>query len=274
MVSFKKPLFIQNITPRLIFTFVISLIVVWVLARPLKAIGEEIYFLLGSLTNNVLHNISSTKSIAGELITSKELVKKQAKLILLFEIKIKHLESQVKEIENLRNLLNLKKRLKYKTIPTTVIGRSADNWHKQIILDKGGIHNVMTGDSVISPQGVIGQVVEANTYYSIVQLISDPGYQLGCKVAKKNILGILSGKTNSISLLEFIPIDTNIAVGDLVVTSGISTKSLSPTYPPGHPVGKVIRISKKKKKASDLYIEVQLSENLNSLNNVLVFSPD
>ena len=49
---------------------------------------------------------------------------------------------------------------------------------------------------------------------------------------------------------------------------------LSPSYPPGHPVGRISKISKKKSKASDLYIEVKLSENLNSISDVLVFSPE
>ncbi|MBI3591845.1 MAG: rod shape-determining protein MreC [Candidatus Melainabacteria bacterium] len=273
-MSFKKPLFIQNINPKAVFTIVIWLIVAWVLSRPLHGIGQHIYELLGTLTSSTFQNISKTKSNAEDLLKSKVLVSKQAKTISLLKIKMNYLENQIKETENLKGLLNLKRSLSYKTVCTNVIGRSADNWHKQIILDKGKEYNIMLGDSVLSAKGIIGQVVDVDKNISIVQLISDPSYKLGCKIAKKNILGILTGKTNSISIIQFIPVGSNVKTGDLVITSGIATGGLQPTYPTNHPIGKVSKVSKKKSKTSDLYIEVKLSEDLNSLSDVLVFSPN
>ncbi len=271
---FKKPLFTQNIKPKTIFTIFLWLIVAWVLSKPLQEIGKNIYGSVGLLTNNTFELITHGKSITEELITSKKLAKEQSKTISLLKIKINYLENQNKSISNFKELLNLKKNIRYKTISASVIGRSPDNWHKQIIIDKGKDLKIKPGDSVISKKGVIGQIIEANGNTSIIQLISDPSYRLGCKIKKRNILGILSGKTNSIGLLEFIPIGSKVKVGDIIETSGIASGGLSPSYPPGHPIGKINKISKKKSKASDLYIEVKLSENLNSLSDVLVFSTD
>ena len=270
---FKKPLFIQSINPRTAFAIILWVMLAWVLSRPLKGIGENIYKILGAATNNTFQNISQTKSTAEELLKSKFLVQEQSKTISLLKIKINYLENQIKESDNLRNLLSLKKVLHYKTIAASVIGRSADNWHKQIILDKGQDSGIMIGDSILSTKGVIGQVVDITKDFSTVQLISDPSYRLGCKIANKDILGILAGKTNSVGLVYFIPIGSNVKVGDLVVTSGITTGNLSLTYPANHPIGRVSKVSKEKSKASDLYIEVKLTEDLNSLSNVLVFSP-
>ena len=269
---FKKPLFVQNIKPKTIFTIFLWLMVAWVLSKPLQEIGKSIYGSIGLLTNNTFDFITHGKSITEELITSKKLVNEQEKIISLLKIKINYLESQNKNTNNLKELLNLKRNIRYETISASVIGRSPDNWHKQIIIDKGKDLKIKTGDSVISAKGVIGQVIETDKNTSVVQLISDPSYKLGCKIKKRNILGILSGKTNSTGLLEFIPIDSNLKVGDLIETSGIASGGLSPSYPPGHPVGRINKISKRKSKASDLYIEVKLSENLNSISDVLVFS--
>ena len=248
--------------------------IAWVLSKPLKEIGKNIYGSVGLLTNNTFELITHGKSITEELITSKKLVNEQEKIISLLKTKINYLENQNKNANKLKELLNLKKNIRYKTISASVIGRSPDNWHKQIILDKGETTKIMPGDSVITSKGIVGQVVEADKSTSVVQLISDPSYKLGCKIKRRNILGILSGKTNSTGLLEFIPIGSKVKIGDLVETSGIASSGLSPTYPPGHPVGRISKISKKKSKASDLYIEVKLSENLNSLSEVLVFSVD
>lgn len=269
----KKPLFIQNINPRAVFITVTFLITLWVLARPLQAIGENIYYFFGTVTNNAFQNIIQSKFTLEDLIKSKSLLEKQTKTISLLKIKINYLEDQIKETENLKELLNLKQNLSYETTCAMVIGRSTDNWHKQIILDRGKNFKIMIGDSVLTKKGIVGQVFEVDKNTSVVQLISDPSYKIGCKVKNKNILGILTGKTNSHGLLEFIPVGKNIMLGDLVITSGIVSEGFLQTYPPGQIIGKISKISKKNKKASDLYIEVKLSQDLSSLSNVLVFSP-
>ena len=73
-----------------------------------------------------------------------------------------------------------------------IIGRSADNWHKQVIIDKGLNENIMIGDSVLSNRGIVGQIVEANKQTSTIQLISDPSFKLGCKIVDKDLIGIVS----------------------------------------------------------------------------------
>lgn len=268
----KKPLLFQSLNLNTVFTIFIWLLVAWVLARPIKGVLDYTYTLLGSTTSSTFESILQSKSHFNKLIQSKQKAEEQSKIISLLEIKLKYLEELVKETENLKNILNLKQNIRYKTIPSKVIGRSADNWHKQLLLNKGKNSQIKIGDPVLTSKGIVGQVIDVTKTTAIVQLISDPSYKVGCKIKNKNILGIISGKTNIIAILEFIPIGTNIMAGDLVITSGISSGDLLPTYPSGHPIGKVIKVSKKRYKASDLYIEVKLSEDLTTLSNVLVFS--
>ncbi len=267
----KKLPIIQSINPKTVFTVFIWLMVAWVLSKPLQEIGKNIYGSAGLFVNNTFNLVTQGKSLTEELITSKKLVNDQKKIISLLEIRINHLENENKNTVKLKELLNLKNNIRYKTIPALVIGRSPDNWHKQLILNKGSDF-VKPGDSVISEKGIVGQVIEVDRSISLVQLISDPAYKLGCRIKNKNILGILSGKTNNTGLLEFIPIGSRVKRGDIIETSGIASRGLNPSYPPGHPVGRISKISRKRSKASDLYIEVKLSEDLNSLSDVLVFS--
>ena len=265
---------LQNmISSKAVFNFVILLVLFWILARPLKGIGESIYFSAGSLANNSFQTIIKSKSGVNELLKAKQLLFEQDKTIIKLNLEINKLEDETNENKRLKSVLELKRRFNNHTIPAEVIGRTADNWHKQLILNKGKEENLMIGDSVISEKGVVGQIVEVNKNSAIVQLISDPSFKIGCKIADKNFYGILSGKTNSISLLEFLPVGTKVKRGDKVITSGISASGLSPTYPPGYPIGRINKVSKVRNKASDLYIEVKLSEDLTSLSKVLVFSP-
>ncbi len=273
-MSIKKPIFSQTITPQKLLTLIVWLIVAWIFSRPLIGIGQNIYKSLGSFTSHTVQGIYESKSSAEDLLKAKTLVQKQENKISLLEIKLNYLKNQIDELDKLKKLLGLKKNLSYRATSATVIGRTPDSWHKQIIIDKGIKNRIMLGDAIVSDKGVIGQIVDIDKSNSIVQLISDPSYKLGCKIKKKNIIGILSGKTNSVGILEFIPIGTDVQVGDVVITSGIGSQSLPATYPPGHPIGKISKLSKKNNKASDLYIEVKLFEDLNSLSDVLVFSPN
>ncbi len=270
----RKSSYNSYIDPKLFLQIIVFIIIFWILARPLKGIGENIYLYLGSITNNAYTGITKSKSQAEKLIRSERLAKKQTKFISSLKIKNQLLLEQNNEVKELRDVLKLKQHISYKSFSASVIGRSVDNWHKQLIIDKGLDEGIKLGDSVLTSRGIVGQIVEIGKKTSIVELISDPSYRLGCKLQNENIYGILSGKTSSIGVLEFIPIGTNVKVGDLLVTSGISSEELKPTYPAGHPIGKVIYISKKKSKSSDLYIEVLLSEKLNTLSEVLIFSPN
>lgn len=273
MLFLKKGLLSQYIRTKTFFILLMCVIVGWIFSRALQRCVLCTYEYMGAVTSNLFNGVLDTKSITSDLLNAKKLVEEQSRQVILLNMKIDSLEDQIKKIDKLEGFLNLKRTINYETIGATVIGRSAENWHKQIILNKGRNDKIVVGDSVISNNGVIGQVVEANKKSSIVQLISDPGYKLGCKVAKKNVIGILSGYTSSIGHIEFIPVGSDINVGDLVVTSGITSSDLLPIYPAGHPIGRICKVSKNKSKASDLYIEVKLFENLALISEVLVFSP-
>lgn len=272
-MQLKRPLFLQRIKPQTFFTILIFLIIFWIILRPLQEIGKNLYLILGSTATKISDLTSQSRYSLEELLRSRNLLRKQSNTLSFLKIKLRYLENEIKEVENLKNILKLQRKIAYKTHGANVIGRTPDNWHKQIIINKGSTVGVMIGDSVLSINGIIGQVVEANKNTSIIQLVSDPTYKVGCKIGKKNILGILAGKTNSISIVHFVPVGSRVKIGDLVTTSGISSGGLLQTYPPHHPIGKVSKVSKKKSKGSDLYIEVMLFEDLSSLNTVLVFSP-
>lgn len=251
----------------------LALIFLWILARPLRGIGEGIYFWSGRFLNSFVQSFSEAKSNINNILVANNTAIKQKRKISNLIVRNIYLENKYSEIVELSKLLELKSIFNYRTIASKVIGRTADNWHKQIILDKGLSDGIKQGNAVLTDRGLVGQVIELDKNSSIVELVSDPGFKVGCKILNKNILGITTGLNNKIAIVKYIPIDAEIAIGDLVVTSGISVKNSHPTYPQGYPIGRISKVSKNNQHGSDLYLEVRLFENLNSLNNVLVFSP-
>lgn len=267
---FSKRLLFQYVSPKVIFTILVWLIIAWILSRPLIKIGESIYNVFGTSTYKVFKLISNTKSSLSELFKSKFIIKKQAEEITKLTVKLNQIENQVNESKELKHLIELNRSLGFKSSIAKVIGRTADNWHKQIIINSGINHGINIGDSVLSTKGIIGQVVDVNSSTSIVQLVSDSSYKVGCKVRRNNTLGILTGKTNSLAQVKFIPIGSDVKVRDLIVTSGIASEGLKRIYPTNHPIGYITKVSNNNN--VDLYIEVKLSEDSRSLDNVLIFS--
>lgn len=264
--------YFSSLNPKLIFNLILFVIVLWILAKPLHTIGFGIYTAFGTFINNSFLTLQDAKSNLEEIFSTKKLISEKNKEIRDLRFKLTNLEALGLENERLKKLLKISQEFSYKVVPANVVGRGPDNWHKQIILNKGTSAGIKVGDGIISEKGIVGQVVEVNKNNSTCQLISDPSFKIGCKIAGKEIIGILTGKSNSVGLLEFIPVGTKIKIRDKVVTSGISASGLSLTYPSGYPIGKVTKISKKTKNASDLYIEVKLFEDLTTLKEVLVYS--
>lgn len=257
-----------------IINILLLMIVLWMLARPVAFIGQNIFYILGSITNNIYQIFPSTKVSIDQLVLSKKIINAQSKKIVALELKNNRMTELLNDVKELKILKAIEDNINYKTITAKVIGRSADNWHKQIILNVGKNANVKVGNTVLSRKGVIGQVVEVGSNFSVVHLISDPTYKLGCNIRNKNIIGILSGKTNSRGRLHYVPVGSDVMLGDIVETSGISATNTFPNYPKHYPVGRICKIKKGKRKSSDLNIEVRLFENLQYLSDVIVFSPN
>ena len=104
--------------------------------------------------------------------------------------------------------------------------------------------------------------------YSTVLLVTDPIQHIPVKNVRNGISGITKGlATNERGMIvEFIPVDSDVKLGDIFVTSSIGT-----TYPPGYLVGEVYRIDKPPNEAF-LTITLKPMQNMNKLEFILIVS--
>ena len=123
-------------------------------------------------------------------------------------------------------------------IDASVVGKSAGNYITTLTLNKGTLHGVKKGDPVITADGLVGYVSEAGLNYSTVSTVVNGEIYVGIIAPRSGALGTLSGNLNyaadGICGLTMEDGDADIAVGDLVVTSGIGS-----VYPYGIKVGRV-----------------------------------
>lgn len=151
------------------------------------------------------------------------------------------LDSQ--ENEKLRQLLGLReKRSDLHFESAFVTGHSVTNWESVITINRGSVHEVEAGDCVIDETGVlVGVVAEVGTTWSRVRTVIDPNTELGARVVRTETIAIAEGDFALMGegalKLSYLPENTQLITGDLVMTSG-----LNGTYPSGLIIGAITQM--------------------------------
>ena len=222
---------------------------------------------VSSVLTKGAYQVESTRNLAEELFKSSERIRQLERELAKAQLELTTMRREARDTNNLRKLLGLKERMTRKTIAAEVIARNPDNWFKQVVLDKGEMDGVEKGSAVITTEGVVGQVVSTSEHGSVVRLITDPDQKLGVVIKRIGLPGIITGNGQNLAVMDFVPIGTNVDVGDDIVCFGKGG-----TFPENHPVGSVVAVRRDTNGAS-MQIDVKLSENCYDLNQVLVLPP-
>ena len=154
----------------------------------------------------------------------------------------KLLELEVLQIENsrLRKLLDVTQQADYPMQVAEIVYVERDIFKRKVFLDKGTQKNVEAGQVVIDETGVIGQVTRVFPWLSEVTLITDKDHAVPIQILRTGLRAVVFGSGNISNLaLRYMPISSDIEVGDELITSGIDG-----IYPPGLPVARVIQIER------------------------------
>ncbi len=211
--------------------------------------------------------ILSTRNTVQKLLASAQRIKDLEAKLAERELEVIKLEQQAKDTNKLRQLLNLKTHADRRVIAAEVVSRNPDNWFEQIIIDRGKLDHITMGSAVITGIGVVGRVTSVSDHASVIRLLTDPDQKLGVLIPRIGITGILSGHHQNPPVIDYVPINANVEIGDKVVCLGKGG-----TFPENHPVGTVIGV-RRDNNATSTQIEVKLAENCYDLSEVLVLPP-
>ncbi|WP_321372317.1 rod shape-determining protein MreC [uncultured Desulfuromusa sp.] len=155
------------------------------------------------------------------------------------------LRSQLQQVEEislqnkrLRKLLAFVDELDRSALPAQVIGEDGSNWARTIIIDKGTRAGLHTGFPVVASSGVVGRVIKTAPDSSRVLLVSDASSAIAALIQRTRTRGVVRGQGEKLSI-EYALRDTDIQVGDLLVTSGMGG-----VFPKGLPLGLVESVTK------------------------------
>lgn len=190
------------------------------------------FYFLANGPRKVLDSVSETLATRQQLelenrALRQELLLKNSDILLLGQFK--------QENARLRELLGSPLRQDEHKMVTQVISTGSDPYSDQVVIDKGSDNGVYEGQPVISDKGVVGQVVAVAKVTSRVLLICDASHALPIQVLRNDIRVIAAGNGCADDLqLEHLPNNTDIRVGDVLVTSGLGGR-----FPEGYPVAVV-----------------------------------
>lgn len=183
--------------------------------------------------------------------------KLKSELISLSEI--------AEENRKLKELLSIKTSGSTKSVVAKVIGYDPSTWIDQIIIDKGMLDNIQIGQVVISSSGLVGQVIMSGAKTAHIQLLSDRRSSVDSIVQRTRIRGIVDGNGSFSTKWNYVPNDSDIIPGDIILSSG-----LDGVFPEGLLIGSVLNVEKVKTGQLFKDVNLKLAVEYRQLEYVMV----
>ena len=158
-----------------------------------------------------------------------------------------------------------------KTVAARVIGNGTGANSKVVFVDRGSTSGVESGMAVVTPDGIVGKVVDAYPTASLVMLITDPTFGAGVVSQRNRVHGTLRGLGHAECLVDFVQNEERVDLGEWFYTSGDDR-----IFPRGFPVGQVTAV-RNGKTFKEIYVTpsaMQVEEVLIVINGVHQEIPD
>jgi rod shape-determining protein MreC len=179
------------------------------------------------------------------------------------KMQLTQLQGKAAEADRLAALLKFRQsHVDVPMIAARVIGASAGAASLTIQLDRGERDGIRRNMGVITPDGIVGKVVESYPNASQVLLLTDKDSGVGAMLSDSRIQSPVGGQGEPLLVMKYVPNDDNVNLGERVITSGMDR-----IFPRDLPVGSVADI-----KAGNPFkqIRVKPAANLERLEEVFV----
>lgn len=137
------------------------------------------------------------------------------------ELRNRELESQAAEARRLEVLLDFHNaHPEAQMLAVQVIEASADPASETVLINRGDQDRVKRNMAVITPDGIVGKVVEVFPSTAQVMLMTDKGMGVGAMFADTRTHGVVKGTGDPQPLMDYIVNDEKVSTGQTIITSG------------------------------------------------------
>lgn len=223
--------------------------------------------LVGPLQNTVTRSLSGVAAVKNDYLALFDVREDNKRLTALVDKYMQELNERRESYHKFKHyeeLLEFKKQEGFGLITARVVGKDPALWFQTIIIDRGSEDDVVEGMVVLSPSGVIGQVIHTSDNYSKVLLANAPSSAIDAMVQKNRVRGILKGAGPNGFVLEYVLKNADVAEGDYIVTAGIGG-----IFQSGIPLGQVSAV-RSLERGMFLEIEVRPSVDFQKLEVVFI----
>ena len=197
----------------------------------LESINSKSLNFVRSAIKDVIYRASFIASIPGNTIspmytTIQEHFKIYEKYELI-KLELQQLKNQQNQIAYLKTENDKLKKViddtdiyNYESIISKVLVDKESPFLKSVILNKGFKSGLKKGMPVLKGPYFVGRITEVNYLSSRVLLISDLNSKIPVLIEPMGYQAIMSGTGDDLALLDFLPKNHQLEVGNLVYTSG------------------------------------------------------
>lgn len=152
----------------------------------------------------------------------------------------------------------------------TVIGRESTNYRTVYTLSKGELHGIEVNMPIITEEGLVGHITEVGATWSKAVILTETASAVGGFVERSGVLGVVEGtyelRTEGVCRMVYIEPDSDIRVGDKVVSSGIGG-----VYPRGLMIGKITEITMDEASRT-LTATIEPAADLDSISKLMIIT--
>lgn len=142
------------------------------------------------------------------------------------------------ENARLRALLDSTAKVSDRVLIAEIMSVDMNPFRHRVVVNKGSRDGAFVGQALIDADGVVGQLTRDQFFAAEAILITDIDHALPVEILRnrQRTIAVGTGQIDRLSL-PFLPRNTDIRTGDLLVTSG-----LGGTFPAGYPVAVVSKV--------------------------------
>lgn len=211
-------------------------------------------------------NKSKVSSDVEELRNENEILKAENEKLQLQALEYQRI---IDENTTFKEMLNIKKEYQhYDLVMGNIVYREHDNWTQTFKINVGSDDGIKVDQTVVHKDGLVGYISSVTQDSAVVTTILDASASVSVNISTINEPAVVNGdlelKAKNRLKLTYIPLDTEIAISDMLYTSGIGVM-----YPSSIPVGRITEVVNSKNDVNR-YALVEPCVNISKISEVAV----
>jgi len=210
--------------------------------EPIEGVAMQIgrpFLLTFSGIGRQITNVVNTARDLATLRARNNQLQAVVDTLTIDNLRLKETEAENERLRSLLRFAQLNPNYDFRggQVIARVISKNPSNYLASITIDLGSEHGLSMGMPVVTERGLVGRIHKVGPMSSTVLLITDPSSGVPALIQRNRLVGVVTGRAGAAPVMEYIPQDAEVTVGDLVITSGLGGE-----FPKNLVIGQVVEV--------------------------------